>query len=435
MNIRILFNRKSAIGQLVWCLMALTGVTLVGCSGSSAEDKQAMAPVRPVKAMVVSAGASDDTRVFPGIVKAAREVELAFRVGGPLVEYGVHIGQHVEKGDVLARIDSRDFKVRVMGLTASLNGARANLKAMQKGARVEDIARLNAELDAVSSRLTDVRRDFVRQKNLLAENAASKSQYDKATTALDMAIAGREAVVQELKKAQKGARSEDVEATQERIKGLSAQLKAAENALFDTRLVAPFDGYINQTHLENHETVAPGRPVVSLLDFATIEVKTAVPEAIVIRRADISTITCTLDAFSGRPIQAKVKEIGRKTESANQSYPMTVTLQVPDQLPVESGMAASVQIVLSKSLRPVAGFFLPATAVFADSSGQACVWRIDAKTMRVTRIPVTIGDLRQDTVHITSGLDTGDQVATAGARFLQEGQEIRILHTPAKELS
>ncbi len=435
MNIRILFNRKSVIGQLVRGLVAVAGMGLLGCSDPSADDTQTMAPVRPVKAMVINAAASDDTRIFPGIVKAAREVELAFRVGGPLVEYGVYIGQHVKKGDVLARIDSRDFKLRVMGLTASLNGARANLKAMQKGARAEDIARLNAELDAVSSRLTDAQRDFVRQKNLLAENAASKSQYDKATTALDMAIAGREAVVQELKKAQKGARSEDVEATQERIKGLFAQLKAAENALLDTRLTAPFDGYINQTHLENHETVAPGQPVVSLLDFATIEVKTAVPEAMVIRRNDISTVTITLDAFPGRPIQSRAKEVGRKTESANQSYPMTVVLQVPDHLPVEPGMAASVQLVLSNAPRSETGFFLPATAVFADSSGQACVWRIDPQTMCVTRTPVTIGDLRQDTVHITSGLDAGDQVATAGARFLQEGQEIRILHTPAKELS
>ena len=106
---------------------------------------------------------------------------------------------------------------------------------------------------------------------------------------------------------------------------------------------------------------------------------------------------------------------------------MTVVLQLPGKLPVEPGMAASVHLTIQASDAPAKGFFLPASAVFADAAGHSCVWRIDARTMRVQKTPVTVDELRGDTLHVTAGLENGDRVATAGARFLREGQEIRIL--------
>ena len=82
-----------------------------------------------------------------------------------------------------------------------------------------------------------------------------QARYDKTKTALDAARANVTVVAQELKKAKTGARAEDIEAAQARIKSLSAELKAAENALADTVLKAPFTGYVNHKYVENHETV------------------------------------------------------------------------------------------------------------------------------------------------------------------------------------
>ena len=144
-----------------------------GCSKPAETGAKAEEVVRPVKAMRLLSAASQKVREFPGIVKPAREVNLAFRVGGPLVAYDIRVGQRMEKGAVMARIDPRDFKIRVQRLSAALAEAGAGLKAMKKGARAEDVARLEAELDAAKSRLADAQRDFDRQKNLLAQKAAA----------------------------------------------------------------------------------------------------------------------------------------------------------------------------------------------------------------------------------------------------------------------
>jgi RND family efflux transporter MFP subunit len=275
--------------------------------------------------------------------------------------------------------------------------------------------------------LTDARKDFKRHEQLLAGRAVSQLRYDTAKTALATARASVEVLHQELKKARTGARIEKLEAAEARIARLSTDLKAAQNALDDTQLRAPFDGYVSRRYVENFENVRAGMPIVSYLDLSSVEVDTAVPEDLVIRRAFIHAIHCTLEAYPQQRFTATVKEIGRKTDSANQSYPLTVTLDIPEGLVVEPGMAATLQVSLRSTYEPQNGFLLPAGALFADPDGRSCVWRLDVAQMKVVKTPVTTGRLSKDTIHILSGLEIGDRVVTAGARFLREGQQVRLL--------
>ena len=433
MQYRRTCNWKTVAKQVAWTLATLSCAALLGCYDTESSADQTMETVRPIKTTVVNVAAFTGTRSFPGMVKAARETELAFRVSGPLVQFDIRIGQHLKRGDVIGCIDPRDFKVKVMRVSAALDEARTNLKAMQKGARSEDLARLEAERKAAASRLADAQKNFERQKNLLADRATSKVLYDNAETALDTARANLEIVVQELKKARKGARSEDIEAAQARIKSLRAELTVAQNALSDTTLSAPFDGYISSKFVEVHENIAAARPVVSFLDYSSVEVQTSVPEDIIVHRDRIVDAFCTLESYPGRHINATIKEIGRKTNTANQSYPLRVVLHPSEELMVESGMAATVHLVLKGDAHTSAGIALPTAALVSDSDGNTGVWRIDPDEMRVHRVKVTAGAIREDTILITSGVTNGDLLATAGARFLREGQKVRILNETAKE--
>jgi len=385
--------------------------------------------IRPVKIMTISESVQYETRTFPGVIQAAREVKLAFRVGGPLVALDLDIGQHVNKGDVIARIDARDFEINRLRLSAALDEARAGLEAMQKGARSEDIASLEAQLSAARVRLDDAERNFERQRNLLADHVIAQVEYDNAAAALDTAKANVDVAQQELNKARTGARKEDIQAAEAGIKRLQADLQAAENALRDTWLKAPFSGYVDKQHVENFENVAPGQPIVTLLDFSSVEVRTAVPETIVIRQQDIVDVTSTLDAYGNKAFAATIKEVGRKTESANQSYPLTATLSGHQDLSPQPGMAATLTLKLKKNDSRGQGMLIPATAVFADPKGLPCVWKVDMSTHRVMRIPVDTGKPLQDAIEITSGLNDGDRIVTAGARFLQPDQEVRILNS------
>jgi len=403
------------------------GLTLIYKEDNAGAMPVKAQPIRPVKIMALSGASEKEIRTFTGVVQAVREVSLAFRVGGPLVELDVNIGQHLNQGDTIARIDARDFKINRMRLTAALKEAQSGLKAMKAGARAEDIASLESRLTAAQVQMKDAKANYGRQKELLENNVTTQAAYDSSQAAYDMARANLNVAEQELKKARTGARAEDIQAAEAGIKRIKTDLQAAENALNDTRLKAPFDGYIGSKHVENFENVKAGNPIVTLLDASSVEVGSAIPEDVVIRHKDIASITCTLDAYHGKTFPAVVKELGRKTEQANQSYPLTVSLSTDEAIIAQPGMAASLILELNKHNSAGAGFAVPSSAVFADPQGQSCVWRLDGQTMRVAKVPVTIGALFKDTVQITSGLSADNQIVIAGARFLQDNQEVRIL--------
>jgi membrane fusion protein, multidrug efflux system len=427
-------NTASSKKKTILILFALGLILFLGATifrQFTSKTGEATVPeklARPVKTVCLEERSLFETRSFPGLVRAASETKLAFRVDGPLVQFHVGIGQRVSEGDTIARIDPRDFEVRVTRLSARLNGARANLKAMKKGARAEDIALLEARLKADKALLLEAENQHKRYEALAGGKIVSQSEYDHVKAAFETAGANRDATLQELKKARAGSRKEDIEAANARINSLRADLNAAKHALKDTRLKAPFTGIVNRQYVENHEYVKAGAPIVSLLDFSVVEVHTSIPEDLVIRPAQFDHILCTLDAYQGRPLKATVKEMGRKTDSANQSYPLKVMLQIPKEMAVEPGMAATVNITLKDPEQKTGDFMLPSGAVFADGSKRSAVWRIDPQTMQVVKTPIEIGKLQGDTVQIRSGLKGGDCVVATGTRYLREGQTVRILN-------
>ena len=91
----------------LFALTSLSMLLLMGCGEEAAPEKTV---VRPVKAMKVSDVEGFRQRQFPGRAKGTQEVDLAFRVSGPLITRDVDVGSVVKTGDVVARIDPRDFQ-------------------------------------------------------------------------------------------------------------------------------------------------------------------------------------------------------------------------------------------------------------------------------------------------------------------------------------
>ena len=106
----------------------LIAVILAGCDEEQVPDKTV---VRPVRAMKVSDAAAFQRRTFSGRAKATKELDLAFNVAGPLVEYPANVGDEVKKGDLLARIDPAPFKAEVKRTRAVLDRAAATRKNAQ----------------------------------------------------------------------------------------------------------------------------------------------------------------------------------------------------------------------------------------------------------------------------------------------------------------
>ncbi|MCP4714254.1 MAG: efflux RND transporter periplasmic adaptor subunit [Deltaproteobacteria bacterium] len=329
---------------------------------------------RPVKVVKVSPLPVCKTRNFPGIARSARVVQLAFRVGGPLHELPVDVGQHITKGKLIAQIDQRDFAVNITTLKSQL----AALQAQQKEARLQ----------------------YDRYNNLYNIKAVPKAQFDHAEAAYERITA--------------------------QVAATAARLKDARNRLSDTQLLAPFDGYIDQKHVENFDNVQAGRPIVTFLDCSVMEVTVSVPEELAAEGIRFDDFTCTFDAYPGKVFTASLKELGRNAQASNRTYPLTVTLQQTDSTLIRAGLAAALRITYSKNgLTP--GMRVPGEALVSDPTGRAFVWVFDPKSNSVEKRPVTTGQLLTGGTEITSGLTTGEMVVTAGAHFLTAGQKVHLL--------
>jgi membrane fusion protein, multidrug efflux system len=394
------------------------------------ENTEPEALQRPVKHMVLKKSLSTNVRVFPGMVNVAGETKLAFRVNGTLQKIDVRIGQRVKKDEIIAHIDPRDFKINLIRLQASLEEAKASLSAMEKGARQEDINALTAQVNAGHATFINVQKQKSRYDKLIDSQFITKAQYDQVSADFETSRANYNVALQNLEKAKNGARPEDIQAAKARIKQLKANISAAEFALKDTTLKAPFGGIINEKLAENYETISAGQPVVTILDYSSTDIKTAIPEEILVNRNAFTKITCTIDAYPKAVFNADIKEIGLKTNTANQSFPLTVSLKNAEGIDIKAGMTASVKIEYSAdTTQDLNGFFVPNGAVFLDTENHLCAWKINIDTLKVSKVQIISHQLKGNKVFISSELQEDDLIVTAGAKFLIQNQKVTLLNS------
>ncbi len=412
----------------VWVVLAAIGVANSGC----APPPEPTTAPRPVRVIRVQDLQPLTNRSLPGRAKATQEVDLAFRVAGPLVQLPVNVGDAVKQGDLLAQIDPRDFEVALRSAKANLETAEAQLKSMRV-ARPEEISQLEAAVAKAQARQRTAANDLRRVEPLVESRTITRSEYDEYVEARDRADAELRQAEEDLRIGQAGARPEDIEAKEGEIRSLTATAAAAQNQLKDTSIVAPFDGTIVAKYVENFENVQAKQPIVRLLDTSRIEMVVNVPESAISVIPYLKEAFCAFDAFPGHPpIPAEVKEVGTEASSTTRTYPVTLIMDQPREAGVKilPGMAGRawgrVDLPDDGNGR---GMEIPESAVFAHD-GKDCVWIVetdDGKTGTTSLREVTRGELSSRGLSQVQGLEEGELVVTAGAAFLQAGQTVRIL--------
>lgn len=308
---------------------------------------------------------------FPASVKSEKDVKISFRVGGPIVKFSAETGQKVKKGELVAMIDQRDFAVNVENLKATLEGSIARLK--------------DAELQ------------YIRYKNLLKENAASKSSFDKY-----------EALYK---------------ATKSETRAIRTRLAKAENALLDTRLRAPMDGYINKIYAEKHENVSPGQPVFSIVD-TSIEVETFIPEQLISSVHRFENFSFSLISNPEKRFEAKIKEIGQKATGAGHTYP--VTLKTDARKGIKPGMSAMVRFSVNQD-QGKSIFTIPLTSIVSRDYKGAIVWKIDDLKRTPVRVDVKVLRIAdQMNADVYGDLKSGDWIVSAGANYINGTSRIEL---------
>lgn len=400
-------------------------VFIAGCSRQAPPRTEV---VRPVKTMLIMAASDNNSRSFPGIIEASKQVELAFQVTGLLTNLPIREGEKVVKGQVIAQLRPDEFKARLEALQGQLDRARANLQASRAGVRPEERLRLEAQARAVSAKLANAQAEFNRSAQLLRNRVISSLEHERTETSLRVAQENYNAAIQTLQQSTVG-REEEIQANEAEVRSLEGRVVEANIQLDDTTLRAPYDGVIAQRFVEQGQNVSARQRVIKFQDVNEITIALDIPESVMIsdlRSADIMKLQASFSAAPGLQFPVHITEIAQRADPVTQTFRVRVAMQSPAELNLLPGMTATVGLTYRRALVLGNQILVPSTAVFQENSGAQIAWVIGSDGS-VQRHPVKTGAATGGSVEILEGVLPGDRIAVAGVSFLREGMKVNDL--------
>ncbi|MGO4335857.1 efflux RND transporter periplasmic adaptor subunit [Labrys sp. KB_33_2] len=320
----------------------------------------------PIVRLVTATRVTAFERGFTGIVGARVQSNLGFRVPGKIVERLVNVGQRVEAGRPLMRIDETDLH---LALTAKLNAvAAARAVLAQAGA--------------------DERRYAVLVKDGLA---ATPQRYEQAKAAFDTATA--------------------------QLAAAEADARVAENEATYSVLAADTDGTVVDTLGEPGQVVSAGQTVVRLAQLGPREAVVALPETI--RPAIGSLAEASVYGSDERRYMAHLRQLSDSADAQTRTYEARYVLD-GEAAAAPLGATVTIQLVNQASQPEVE---VPLGAVL-DNGQSTGVWVLNGATSTVEFQPVKLVRVTSETA-VISGLRSGAPVVSLGAHLLQEGARVR----------
>ena len=327
--------------------------------------------IRPVKIQEINSIQDGSFNIdFPAQISPTQKTVLAFKYAGKIKNINFESGDFVKKGQVIATMDNKDYMV--------------NLEAFSKKYEAAKAVAQNAEVQ------------FSRAEKLYKGGALAKKDYDNAVMQKNVAIST--------------------------FKEASAGLENARNTLNDTKIIAPYDGYIDKKIVEVGAVVPEGGPVVSYIsnDITDIFVNASSKDIEYIKNASDINFK---DNSTEKIYTLKIKSIAQNPDSINLTYPVTFTfLNLEKDEKFLSGQTGTVTISVKNSENPE--ILIPLNALFEDNGSNVYLF----KNGIAVKTAVEIGELREtDKISIVKGLKSGDKVIVAGVSKLADGEKVKIL--------
>jgi multidrug resistance efflux pump len=220
-----------------------------------------------------------------GYVVPLRTVQVVPRVAGIVTDLNVEEGQVVKEGDVLARLDAREYEIEVKRAEIQFQVARLRYEEMRKGPRPEEVKQSEAKVRQAEAQLELRKSDLDRARRLLGTNAISKEDYNQREGLARVAEVDLAAAKTVHALLREGPQKEKVEAAKAEVQLAEVDLARAKLRLDGTALRAPISGIVLARRVEKGGFVNPrafgltvGGSICDLADLNELEVDVAVAE-------------------------------------------------------------------------------------------------------------------------------------------------------------
>lgn len=239
---------------------------------------------------------------------------VSFKVPGRIADLPVEEGQAVKEGDLLARIESDDYRQQVAVDEAATHVRNSQLALALAGSRSQDIEAARQTVLDTQADLEQKKKDYTRYQALYEKDEVTAFLRDQAATAVTRAQAANLRAQQVYDALAQGTRKEEIAVARASLRQSKEALGVSLLRLDYTTLRAPFSGTVLVRQAELGEVVAPGAPVVTLADLEHVWVRVYVPETDLGRIRWGDSVTVKTDTYPGKTYRGKVSFIASEAE-------------------------------------------------------------------------------------------------------------------------
>jgi RND family efflux transporter MFP subunit len=396
-QLRIDRNKVESPSRAPWIIaLILVALVLAGVGVWWWMSSQQRFEVSAVSAIAPSASGSGSTAVLQatGYVTARRQATVSAQITGTLSEVLIEEGEHVETGQVLARLED--------------TAQQANVAQAQA-----QVAQARAQVGQIKARLDQAQRDLVRQLDLVGRKLVSKQAVETAQTEVTSLTA-------------------QLTAQQRSVDLASAQARSVQVQLDYTTVRAPFAGVIIAKAAQVGEIISPlsagggftRTGVGTIVDMDSLEIEVDVNESYINRVRPGQNVSAILDAYSDWTIPAHVITVVPTADRQKATVRVRIGFDTKDtRILPDMGVKVSFLDDAPASAAPQSVMTVPKAAVRRD--GEQDVVFV-ATGGHAERRAVKVAGADGDTVRLLSGLAGGESVIIAGPQELKDGDRVTV---------
>jgi multidrug efflux pump subunit AcrA (membrane-fusion protein) len=398
---------------LVPVIAGISVLTLSGCSRQA--PVQAKQDTGPVKVRTAPVTARELQRVVEsvGSLFPYEEVTISSEIEGPVREVTADLGDRVEAGQVLVRVDEEEQRYLLTQQEAQLRQALERLGLRHEKDRVSDI-RETPDVRRAQADLFDAEQRYKRVRELVEQGIGSRQDLDQAQARYQAMQAGYDNTLTQTRNL-----IQDVER-------LKAAVELQRKKLRDASIRAPFVALVKERQVNVGQFVRPNTPVFVLVKTDPIRLRIEAPEKMApwIKVGQVAEVS--LEAFPGRHFRGKIWRISPTVEQSKRTFVVEALIDNPaGELKPGSYAKASIRTDRYDRIR-----LIPVLAInYIFGSNKAYVVRDGAIEAR----DLKLGDRFGEDVEVLEGLREGEEIAISQITRLDTGTRVEVAGGPERQ--
>lgn len=347
---------------------------------------------------------------YTGTTRPLKIVSLRSQAAGQLLDLTVDVGDRVQLGQKLGRIDDRLLANVVLEEKAALSALEAELAR----ARIE-VTNAQIEADRLQLQYQQAKNDAERFQKLATEGAIPLQQAETAQTTAAVAL-----------KAVNSARSK-IKVEEQVVAAIIGRMAAQKSVIAQEQqrqayatLTSPLTGIVIEKVMEPGDLVSIGEEVLKIGDFQQVKV------VVLLSELDLKTINLgqrvkvTLDAFGPRNFLGQITRIFPLSQGTARRIPVEITLPNSDGL-IKGGLLARVRLNNNSATNVI----VPETAIVNPDASPA-IFVLSESNSQVEKRRVSLGQAIDGQVEILAGIEPGERFVVNSSKPLQNGEKVRV---------